>query len=179
MNDENRTRIIRPRPDPTSAGETQKISPAEPEPLPTTEKTRVISNFGNAPSDIEEDGQNEATVYEHAVGWLVVIKGPGKGCSREIYYGMNSLGRGPEERIPLDFGDASISREAHAFVTFDEKQSEFYISHGGKSNLVRLNDAPVLAPQLLKHGDRIEIGQTELMFVPLCGEAFNWTDEAQ
>lgn len=176
MNDDNKTRILRPQPA-TEAGddETRNLkSPvtharhdvdAEDEP-----RTRVISS--RSPERSEETSDDGG--YELAAGWLVVIEGPGRGCTREIYYGMNSVGRGSEERIALDFGDTTISREAHAYLVFDEKQSDFYLQHGGKSNLVRLNGAPVLAPQPLKNGDTIEIGDTKLRFVPLCGDDFTW-----
>lgn len=174
MNDDNKTRILRPQP-PIGAGdeETRNLKSAgahakhddEDEP-----RTRVISS--RSPKRSEES--NDDGGYELAAGWLVVIEGPGRGCTREIYYGMNSIGRGSGERIALDFGDTTISREAHAYLVFDEKQSDFYLQHGGKSNLVRLNGAPVLAPQPLKNGDTIEIGDTKLRFVPLCGEDFTW-----
>ena len=173
MNNDNRTRIIRPHQGGAPDAKTRKISDDLEPNTQEDSHTRVISGFGNAPDTAKQE-QAEGMVFELAVGWLVVIKGPGKGCSREIYYGMNSVGRGEDERIPLDFGDNTISREAHAFVTFDEKQSKFYLSHGGKSNLVRLNDAPVLSAEPLSYGDHIEIGNTVLMFVPLCGEAFSW-----
>lgn len=133
-------------------------------------KTRVITG-------LEETPTGHDTVHDLAVGWIVVIEGPGRGCTKEIFYGMNGIGRDRDERIPLDFGDTSISRSAHAYIVFDEKQNDFYIQHGGKSNLVRLNDAAVLSPIPIKQGDIIEIGSTKLMFVPLCGEAFKWENK--
>ncbi|MCV6600068.1 MAG: FHA domain-containing protein [Cohaesibacter sp.] len=188
MSDENRTRIIRPR-DMPDKGVTRKVekdaeiapkSPSLPEESDQVRTTIISSHRGSGTSAETERAESSQTApdpdhdYELVVGWLVIVKGPGKGCSLEIYYGMNSIGRGPQERICLDYGDSTISREAHAYVTYDEKQADFYISHGGKSNLVRLNDKPVLAPEALKQGDRIEMGKTHLMFVPLCNESFNW-----
>ena len=174
MNDDNKTRILRPQP-PVGDAETHNLkspAPHERHDLDTEDdpRTRVISS--RSPKRSEETSDDGG--YELAAGWLVVIEGPGRGCTREIYYGMNSVGRGSEERIALDFGDTTISREAHAYLVFDEKQSDFYLQHGGKSNLVRLNGAPVLAPQPLKNGDTIEIGDTKLRFVPLCGDDFTW-----
>lgn len=178
MNDENKTRILRPQSPPGGLGgddETRNLKTSgsasgfngntDDEP-----STRIISSRSPKRSeDTSDDGG-----YELAAGWLVVVEGPGRGCTREIYFGMNSIGRGSEERIPLDFGDTAISREAHAYLVFDEKQSDFYLQHGGKSNLVRLNGAPVLAPHPLTVGDIIEIGDTKLRFVPLCGDDFTW-----
>ena len=136
-------------------------------------KTRVISSHGSG-STAADPADKLFEDFELAAGWLVIVSGPGRGVTREIYYGMNSIGRGSNERISLDFGDNTISREAHAYIVFDEKQNDFYVQHGGKSNLVRLNDSPVLAPQQLKKGDIIEIGGTKMMFVPLCGDDFSW-----
>lgn len=177
MNEDNKTRILRPQEPTATSGAsdlTRKVGGDTAKPQEGSRSddpsTRMISSHSPRQSEEATSGGG----YELAAGWLVVIAGPGRGCSREIYYGMNSIGRGAEERIPLDFGDTTISRDAHAYVVFDEKQSDFYIQHGGKSNLVRLNDAPVLAPQPLKNGDVIEIGATKLRFVPLCGEDFKW-----
>jgi FHA domain-containing protein len=112
-------------------------------------------------------------------GWVVVVKGPGRGNFCPIFVGMNSIGRDASQRVSLSFGDDSISREEHAFVTYDEEQRCFYLQHGGKSNLVRLGAHPVLSPTELKPNDLIRIGRTTLLFVPCCGPDFSWTDEVQ
>ena len=108
-----------------------------------------------------------------------MVKGPGRGGFRPIYVGMNSIGRDVGQRISLSFGDDSISREEHAFITYDEEQRCFYLQHGGKSNLVRLGSRPVLSPTELKPYDLIRIGRTTLLFVACCGPDFSWTDEVQ
>jgi hypothetical protein len=182
MSNDNPTRIIRTERDQdafATSNATRKISAAgaraEPEDSP---KTRVISSRGGGARS-EDSAGDVPDDFELAAGWLVIIDGPGRGVTREIYYGMNSVGRGQGERISLDFGDTSISREAHAYIVFDEKKNDFYIQHGGKSNLVRLNDAPVLAPIQMKKGDIIEIGATRVMFVPLCGDDFSWNGQSK
>lgn len=112
-------------------------------------------------------------------GWIVVVKGPGRGGFRPVFVGMNSVGRAPSQRICLDFGDDSISREEHAFITYDDESRTFYLQHGGKSNLVRLGGAPVLQPTVLKPNDQFRIGNTTFRFFPCCGPDFNWGDEVQ
>jgi hypothetical protein len=116
---------------------------------------------------------------EPVAGWVVVVKGPGRGAFRPVYVGMNSVGRDPSQRVSLSFGDESISREEHAFITYDEEQRCFYLQHGGKSNLVRLGAGPVLTPAELKQHDLIRIGKTTLMFVACCGPDFSWNDEVE
>jgi hypothetical protein len=109
-------------------------------------------------------------------GWLVVMKGPGRGNFRPVYPGMNAIGRDPSQRISLSFGDDTISREEHAFITYDDEQRRFYIQHGGKANLIRVGDQPVLVPTELKANDLVRIGKTTLRFVPLCGSDFSWSE---
>jgi hypothetical protein len=190
-----------PRSAPASGGARQAEEiiqkPAEPEPAPAGTvigRTRLIG--GHEPS-LEGDGGRGAsptmrmgqakTEYVRGVGvetdpvagWVVVIKGPGRGNFCPVFVGMNSVGRDADQRISLNFGDESISREEHAFITYDEEQRCFYLQHGGKSNLVRLGPAPVLSPTELKPNDLIRIGRTTLLFVPFCGPDFSWTEEVQ
>jgi len=110
-------------------------------------------------------------------GWLVVVKGPGRGGFRPIFVGMNSVGRDAGQRISLNFGDDMISREEHAFIAYDEEERRFYLQHGGKANLVRLGGRPVLSPTELQPNDLIRIGKTTLRFIPLCGSEFAWGEE--
>jgi Biotin-requiring enzyme/FHA domain len=117
------------------------------------------------------------TDADPVAGWLVVVKGPGRGGFRPIYVGMNSIGRETNQRISLSFGDDMISREEHAFIAYDEESRQFYLQHGGKANLVRLAGRPVLSPTELQPYDLIRIGKTTLRFIPLCGPDFAWSDE--
>ena len=108
------------------------------------------------------------------VGWIVVIDGPGRGASFALQAGASQIGRGDDQAVKLDFGDTSISRENHAAIAYDDEQNKFFIGHGGKSNLVRLNDMPVLSTEPLSNDDTIRIGETTLKFVAFCGEKFVW-----
>ena len=109
------------------------------------------------------------------VGWIVVVEGPGRGTAFTLKGGVMQIGRGAGQGVQLDFGDTAISRENHAAIAFDDETGKFFLGHGGKSNLVRLNGAPVLSTEELTHRDRIRIGETTLMLVELCNEDFIWT----
>ena len=111
---------------------------------------------------------------EPVVGWLVVIDGPGRGQSLTLGYGVNSIGRGPDARVSLDFGDEEISRHSHASLTYDTRGRKFYIQHGGGTNLTYLGDAPVLQPHEIKGREIIGLGKTRLSFIPFCGPEFEW-----
>lgn len=109
------------------------------------------------------------------VGWVVVIEGPGRGESFTLVAGMSQIGRGEDQAIQLDFGDTAISRSNHAAIVYDAETHKFLLGHGGKSNVVRLNNTPVISNEAIKDGDLIRIGETTLRFTQLCDEAFNWT----
>jgi hypothetical protein len=119
----------------------------------------------------------EGLEADPVAGWVVVVRGLGRGDFRPIYAGMNSVGRDPSQRISLNFGDESISREEHAFITYDEEQRCFYLQHGGKPNIIRLGSTPVLTPMQIQPYDLIRIGRTTLRFIPCCGPSFSWSDE--
>ena len=113
------------------------------------------------------------------VGWLVVVQGPGQGKVVTIGNGSNAIGRDPSERICLDFGDETISRHGHTTITYDPRGKKFYIQHGGGKNLTYMEESPVLLPTELEGFSKIQIGETVLLFVPLCGERFDWAEYAE
>ncbi len=141
-------------------------------------KTRLLG-FGTGdamPDPIEAAGQSSHRTGQSMfpVGWMVVVSGPGRGNAFTLFAGVSQIGRGEDQAVRLDFGDISISRSNHAAVAYDPQQQRFYLGHGGKANLVRLNGKPVLSTEELPSGSMIEIGETKLRFVALCGEEFDW-----
>ena len=121
--------------------------------------------------------RSENFEVEPVAGWVVVVSGPGRGGFRPVFVGMNSVGRDSGQRVCLNFGDETISRQEHAFITYDEEQRCFFLQHGGKSNLVRVAGKPVLSPVELQANALIRIGRTTLRFIPCCGSDFSWGDE--
>jgi pSer/pThr/pTyr-binding forkhead associated (FHA) protein len=107
-------------------------------------------------------------------GWIVVVEGPGRGAYFAVTNSVSSIGRGLDQSICLNFGDASISRNNHAAIAYDAEQNRFFLGHGNKSNIVRRNGQPVLSTEELMNGDAIRIGKTTLRFVALCGADFTW-----
>lgn len=133
---------------------------------------RVVDLFAN-PVELPSQGTR------FPVGWIVVVTGPGRGESFTLQAGMSQIGRGEDQAISLDFGDSAISRTNHAAIVYDPESFQFYLGHGGKSNIVRLNGKPVISNELLKNGDLIRLGETTLRFVALCDEVFNWSGDAE
>ncbi len=121
----------------------------------------------------------ETWTSDPVVGWLVVVNGPGLGCSVRLGNGQNSIGRGKTSRVRLDFGDPKISRNDHAVLTYDPRGNRFYIQQGKGVNLVYLDENPVLAPTPLSSGCRVIVGDTTLRFVAFCDDEFRWSDQKQ
>lgn len=107
------------------------------------------------------------------VGWLVCIEGPDKGTDYRLHADNNYIGRDPSMDVCIA-GDDTVTRERHALVTYDYETETFYIAPtGGKKN-PRLNGKPVLTALELAPYDRIQLGETVLLFVPFCSEQFSW-----
>jgi hypothetical protein len=118
-------------------------------------------------------------VDKFPVGWIIVVDGPGRGASFALLGGVSSVGRGEDQPIRLDFGDTSISRANHAMIAYDNEQRKFFLGHGGKANLVRLNGKPVLSTEEMHSDDTIRIGETTLKFIALCGKDFDWSQDKE
>ncbi len=113
------------------------------------------------------------------VGWLVIVQGPGLGASLRLGMGQNTIGRGADARVRLDYGDMQISRSNHASVTYDHRGDTFYVQPGNGVNLTYLEDDPVLGATPLPNRARITIGETTLRFVALCDGSFSWNEREE
>ncbi len=131
----------------------------------------VVDLFDDAPKAAPSSDR-----VQFPVGWILVMEGPGRGYSFPLVAGMSQIGRGEDQAISLDFGDSAISRNNHAAIVYDPAERTFLLGHGGKANIVRLNDKPVISNEALTEGDMIQIGETKLMLRTLCGADFDWTD---
>ncbi len=109
------------------------------------------------------------------VGWLVVVGGAGLGAFRPIFEGNNTIGRGTNQRIPLDFGDETISSEEQAYLRYDSVDRRFLlVPNLAKTNIVAVNDRKPTGAVELSAMDVITMGRTLLAFVPFCGQDFDW-----
>lgn len=110
------------------------------------------------------------------VGWLVEVNGPHKGEAFVIHSERNTVGRGSSMDICLK-GDVSVSRENNAILSYNPRNREFHLIPGEGKAIVYVNGEELLTPSALCAYDRIEIGHTALLFLPLCGEKFNWEEQ--
>ena len=174
-----KTRLIR---QPKHAQQT--TAPVEPEVgVPEeSDMTRLIGPRRRATHDVsvpQREDKVTADMADPVVGWLVVVTGPGRGNARRVGYGQNSVGREPDERVPLNFGDDTISRRKHCFVIYEPRERQYLLRAGDGATLTYLNGKLISHSSPLETGDRIEIGQTVLRFVPLCGKDFDWQEQSE
>jgi hypothetical protein len=120
-------------------------------------------------------GYDSSVRTDPVVGWLVILDGPGKGNFRPIFRGSNTIGRSPSQRVPIDFGDDAISGEKQAFLTYDERVRSYQlVPNLERPNLVYHNDKALTSNVDLHQHDKVMMGRTTLLFVPLCGPDFDW-----
>ena len=159
-----------------SAGETETASSLQEaiRNASANEEGRTMSYFESRASSSGEDEKEEARPSaDPVVGWLVCVKGLHFGESFPIASGKNSIGRNSTNRIAVP-ADRSISKEKHAFVIYDPVSGQFYLQPGDSSGLTYLNGECMLQTGGLKARDRIGLGTSEFLFVPLCGDNFSW-----
>ena len=106
-------------------------------------------------------------------GWLVCISGPEKGRDYRIHSDNNHVGRSPSMDICIN-GDETISRDNIATISYDSQENEYFFTPGDGRSIVRVNSKAVYQTTKLNAYDVLVLGNTELVFVPLCGERFKW-----
>lgn len=158
--------------EPTTRVVRDKASEAAIAPVADTGRTQVIRGKPKvARVGFEQDP---------VVGWLVVVGGPGLGSFRPIHEGNNAVGRASTQRIPIDFGDNTISSEEQAYIRYDSMDRSFlFVPNLAKTNVVAVNNKKPTGAIKLELMDVITMGRTQLAFVPFCGEEFDWSELAE
>lgn len=120
-------------------------------------------------------GSSVLSEKEPVVGWLVGLNGDCFGESFILKAGKNFIGRSANMDVVIK-GDNAVSREKHAILIFEPKAKIFIAQPGEARELFYLNDEVVLNNIQMKKNDVICLGNTKLMLIPCCDEAFNWDD---
>jgi hypothetical protein len=125
------------------------------------------------PRAVEElDTQYLYKYIEPGVGWLTCISGACRGMSFTLHEDMNFIGRGDQMDVQI-LGDADVIRTNHACIAYDKINRKFTLIPGGNA-MVYLNNTSIYAATELIDLSRIRVGNTILVFRPLCGEHFSW-----
>ena len=125
---------------------------------------------------LQRDSRPLAAAVDPVVGWLVAIDGALRGRDYRIRAEGNSIGSDAGNRIVVDDGTGTIARHRHAVVFYDPRDPDgpFHVVPGD-GPLTRVNARAVYQPTRLHAHDVIAIGATRLLFVPLCGDRFEWS----
>lgn len=146
------------------------------------EKTVALGVEIPAANDVAEDNDKTVAMFrtdagiDPAVGWLVHIDGKYKGKDYRIHSDNNYVGRADKMDIAIK-GDDTISRDNHAIITYDSYENKFFFAPGEGRSLIRVNGKTILQSVELNAYDRILMGKSEFVFIPLCSEKFQWEKE--
>lgn len=148
---------------------------------PYCNKTVALTNEKSIAEDSENYNDNmpylgDLEVMDPVTGWLVCIEGPSKGRDYRILTEKNFLGRAESMDIQI-LGDNHIAKKNHAVFVYDPKKRKTMILPGDSQGLVYVNDEAVYTPLELSPFDIIEMGKSKFLFVPLCGEHFEWKED--
>ena len=113
-----------------------------------------------------------APVQELLVGWLVRLD---TGEDFRLLGERSFIGRSSSMDVTID--DPQIAQENHASITYDAKKIRYTLTAGPTDGKVRLNAEQLEArsSKVLQPRDQIQVGSTNLVFVPVCNEKFQWT----
>lgn len=107
------------------------------------------------------------------VGWVVCTQEPWRGRDFRLHSGYNLLGSGPNSDVCIPW-DRELTQEGDAIICYDEELRLFSFGPRGRGLPVRVNGKMTMDAVVLSPGDRLTVGSTSLLFVPLCGKEFRW-----
>ncbi|MDR1293497.1 MAG: FHA domain-containing protein [Bifidobacteriaceae bacterium] len=111
--------------------------------------------------------------FDPPVAFVVVTAGPHRGEHFSVRAGRSFIGRSADADVALP-SDDTVSREAHALISYDQKTNSFLIAPGQSRGLTYRGDHEVVGAEKLEPYDTIEVGKTKAVFLPLCGPHFRW-----
>lgn len=150
-------------------------------PKQTYGRTEIVGD----PSPTEPFGKKDVgktVIYEAnfnpAVGWLICTDGNERGRDFRLHGGQNFIGRNSEMSVYLS-DDTVSEKKHHTVIIFDPVHNKFYVRPGEGTGNTYLNGELVMEARPLKSYDVIGVGTVvKLLFIPLCGEQFQWTPAA-
>lgn len=142
----------------TDIGETEPIPPTEP--LKDDGKTDIYK----PPKDM---------AITPVVGWLVCTEGADRGKDFRLHVDNNFVGRDSDQDVRLK--DKAVSRQRHFSVAYDRECDNYFVTMGGGTGIVRVNGMPLGGGlTYLEKGDKIRVGGTTLVFIPLETAYVKW-----
>ena len=121
--------------------------------------------------------QKSAPAKTKPVAFMVCISGGNTGDYFAVAEGRNYIASGSDADIRLD-KDSSVSAECHSVVTYNPESNSFTLSAGTGRGITYLNGNQIDVSSELKSEDRIKVGGSELLFIPVCTDGFKWETQA-
>lgn len=167
------------------AGKTAPIGgPLGGEGVPVTDYsvTRPPKGYEARSRRVDEDIKTTGRIQrklgiDPVVGWLVCVEGADKGKDFRLLGRVNTIGRSEKMDVCIK-GDQTISNVNHARIGYGEKNNRFTLIPAEGTNVIYLNGEEVYIPTVLTAYDRIEFGETTLLFIPFCSDRFKWEGPA-
>lgn len=153
---------------PVEAGDWQTDAQQRPALVP--DAADVLDGSTIAPARRKEAAASPTVL---PVGWLVALSGVYKGNVFLCRKGRNCIGRAAQMDISLP-DEPSVDQIAHAQIIYEPKKRQFFLQTGSGNGLCYLNYELVFTHKELHSYDRVTLGDAEFLFVPLCGESFEW-----
>ncbi|SJZ97613.1 FHA domain-containing protein [Selenihalanaerobacter shriftii] len=134
-------------------------------------------------SDTNKNGVKTLAYWDNqdginpVVGWLVCIDGAQRGKDYRILSEKNFIGRSEDMHIYIK-GDNAISRRNHAVISYNPKRRHFMLIPGAETTgIIYVNEEAIYAPTELSPYDVVGMGNSEFIFIPLCGQHFEWEND--
>jgi len=143
--------------------------------MPAEELQSMVDDWSWDDAGETVSGFAKNTGIDPIAGWLVAVNGRCKGRDYRIHSENNYIGRSMNMDICIPEDDM-ISRENHASIAYDTRAKKFYFTPCNNRNIARVNENAVFATTELAPYDIIELGATSFVFVPFCGEQYDWTE---
>ncbi|HNW85634.1 MAG TPA: hypothetical protein PLR69_10750 [Candidatus Limiplasma sp.] len=162
--------------DTSSVGETQRGDIPDDD-VGATEIVRDA--HGETEVDWMPAAQNSKSQVIPVVGWLICTGGVNRGMDYRLHASYNQIGRGNGLDVMIT-GDNKISEKPMGWIAYDPLSHTFAIgANAGVTNFFYLNDKPLFANQMsmLNAHDKVRMGDTTLLFQPLCGDDFSWEEK--
>ena len=134
-----------------------------------SERKQIEESF----DDLELEESLRGVRLKPVCAWLVCVKGARYGKDYKIVSGKNYIGRTDGMDIQI-IGDNAIRQENHAIISFDEREmaATLICTEGG--GITYLNGKAVYLPERLETYDVITMGESEFLYIALCGKHFSW-----
>ena len=176
--------VVEAQPEPVVEAQPEPVVEVQPEPqVRKIYYQDVVEDVPvrNAEPVSDDDDDRTRVVFEemeddYVLGWLAVKNTSSKGKIFTLTSAKTTIGRADAAHpVNIDLrNDRSVSRGAQATFVYDPLNRQFFLQSAGGKTFVYVNREIVLTYTKLAPYDTVRIGETELVFVPLCSEAFSW-----